>query len=448
MLTRPGGVASGLLLVLPLVLPLIAAFVYQSGVLPEISVLKPAGAGFVEGSDALLRVLRITDSESGTSAFYAISGSPGAWLIVFGFAVTSFMLARRALGMMMVRRLVSRCGRIEDPDLLAVVEHLSARAGLQRAPEVLLLPDGLSGAFAAGMRRGRILLSQDLIDGCGRAELEGILAHEIAHISARDVQLAFASGLLRDVVAWNPFAHLAHRKLCLDREYEADRRAADLTGDPLSVASGLLKALELMRGRAGLAQRTVLAFLGHRRVIRRRIDGLLAVADGRTSVAPAGQFPFLVAGLLVALVGLQVGQRMASEDSALAILWGDPSRTTGVVWEAPSPPTEASDAGRSGKGGKGKAKDRAKGAQAKGQAAGSKGRPKGDLSRPVRLLGLAEVVSVKESDLELWMDLVDRRVERAGLQAASVRWEARRQYQAVPLISRLPFGIYRIDREI
>lgn len=437
MLTRPGGMYSGLLLLLPLLLPLLAAAVFQSGVLPEISVLKPAGLGFSEGSDALLRVLRVTDAESGTSAFYSISGSPGAWLIVVGLTVTSFMLLRRLVGVMMVRRLLGRCTAVKDAYILEIVENLSVRAGLRSLPEVLMLPAGLSGAFVTGLRRAKILLSEDLLEGCGRDELEGIIAHEIAHIEAHDVQLASTSGLLRDVVAWNPFAHLAHRKLCADREYEADRRAADLTGDPLSVASGLLKAVEMMNGRSRLQHRAVLAFLRPGRLISRRIDGLIAVADGRASISPAGQFPFVVAGLLVALIGLQVGNRMASEESALAILWGESHRSGGVVWEAPIP---AKGSGADGK--------KTSGKVSKGKVKRSKPKGKADLQTPVRLLGLAEVVSVKETDLELWMDLVDRRVQRAGLQAVTVRWEARRQYRAVPLISRLPFGIYRIHREL
>lgn len=431
-LSRPGGMYSGLLLLLPLLLPLIAALVHQSGVLPEISVLKPAGAALADQSEALLRLLRITDG-SGTSAFYAISGSPGSWLIVFGGAVTSFMLARRVLGRLMVRRLIARCEPVTDPELLGRVEHLAARAGLARHPETLTLPEHVSGAFATGTRRHRILISEDLLAGCGPDELDGILAHEIAHLEARDVPLTLLSGFLRDVVAWNPVAHLAHRKLCTDREYEADRRAADLTGDPLAVASGLLKAVELMRGRTGFTQRNVLALLGPGRLIARRVKGLISVADGRTSVMPSGHLPFLVAGFLVALVGLEVGERVAAQGSSLAIVWGDPSPAQAGVWEAPA-------ARWSG----GKKSD----SKATGMVRRSKPRGKADLQRPVRLLGFSEAIRVKETDLEVWMGMVDRRVQRAGLQAATVRWEARRQYQAVPIVTRLPIGIYRIDREM
>ena len=427
-LARPGGMYSSLLLALPLALPLLAAVVYQSGVLPEISVLQPWGQGLLDRSESLLKLIRLTDG-SGTSTVYALAGSPGTWLIVIGVSTSSFMLIRRVVGIVLVRRLERRCRRLNDPDVEEVVATLSARVGLREVPQVLLLPPGLAGAFATGLKPGRILVSEDLIEELESDELEGIMAHEIAHLYSRDVAVICGAGFLRDLVAWNPVAHVAFRRLCVDREYEADRRAAALTGAPLSVASGLLKAIELTKRRRGFAQRAVLAAVRPGALVSRRVNGLIAVADGRTSAAPSGFLPFVAAGLLVALLGLSVGARLAGQEASLLIAWGEPT-SDAEVWTAPKDPP-------------------ARGGAAK-KPRGQRAAHGADLTRPVRLLGMAQGVRILDADLNLWTSIVGKRVKRSGLPTVTLRWEARRQYQAVPIITkyRLPIGIYRLEREV
>jgi heat shock protein HtpX len=72
--------------------------------------------------------------------------------------------------------------------LHTTVERLAARAGLER-PRLYLLPDGHPRALAVG--RGAtgaaIALSQGLVTALPPAELEGVLAHELAKIRHRDV---------------------------------------------------------------------------------------------------------------------------------------------------------------------------------------------------------------------------------------------------------------------
>jgi heat shock protein HtpX len=72
--------------------------------------------------------------------------------------------------------------------LHTTVERLAARAGVER-PRLYLLPDGHPRALAVG--RGAtgaaIALSQGLVTALPPAELEGVLAHELAKIRHRDV---------------------------------------------------------------------------------------------------------------------------------------------------------------------------------------------------------------------------------------------------------------------
>src|SRR6185437_5651249 len=77
----------------------------------------------------------------------------------------------------------------EAPALHSAVEGMSARAGVSR-PRLYLLPDGYPRALSAG--RGAqggaaLAVSTGVLGVATPAELEGIVAHEIAHIRSRDV---------------------------------------------------------------------------------------------------------------------------------------------------------------------------------------------------------------------------------------------------------------------
>jgi Zn-dependent protease with chaperone function len=340
-INRPGGLGSAALMGLPLVLPLIAAALYQGGVLPEIGVLTPLSAAVLDSSTGVLpHVLMLSDGRPGVGIPYVLDGSTGQILLLIGITTSTFMLLRRAAGVVALRRLLRRCaplGEHEDDWLRDLVHDLAEDAGV-KPPEVLILPSGLSGAFATGGRLKRVLISRDLIEVLERDELQGILAHEIAHIANRDIPIVFTAGLFRDLVAWNPMAHLAFHVLVTDRECEADRRAAAATGEPLAVASSLVKVCDLMRGNRGFRTRMALAFLRPRSRLKRRVDNLLALADGVASPNPLGLLPFLMAACLACVVGLQVGAKLAAQADAggLAIVLGAPDSSE--VWKADPAP--------------------------------------------------------------------------------------------------------------
>jgi len=325
---RPGGIGSGILLASPLLLPLLAALIFESAVLPDIAVLRPASSALLNDPGDFVYWLFVSDGRVLTP--YTFVGHAGGWLLMFGAIASSFMLVRRTLGEVRIRALIRRSKPIagEYTELATILARLSSAAELKRPPELLLLPDGISGAFAVGARRPRILISAGLIDALEAEELEAIIAHEIAHVEARDIPLMFTAGVLRDVLAWNPLAHVTLRRLGRDREIEADRRAVALTGQPLALASGLVKTCQLLRGRPA-----ALAFARRRTGLKQRVSQLLALADGRAVVDPVGRLPYLAAALLVAVAGLQVAARVASEDiGAITFVWGAGEDSSVRVW--------------------------------------------------------------------------------------------------------------------
>ena len=75
----------------------------------------------------------------------------------------------------------------ENPVLHGTVQRLALAAGLPK-PRLFLLPDGHPRALAAGRVRGAaIAVSRGFLSAATPAEVEGVVAHELAHIRNRDI---------------------------------------------------------------------------------------------------------------------------------------------------------------------------------------------------------------------------------------------------------------------
>jgi len=147
----------------------------------------------------------------------------------------------------------------EAPALHSTVGRLAALANVAM-PKLYLLPDAYPRAFAAGRgpASSSLAVSSGLVAVCTPAELDGVLAHELAHIRHRDVLITtavvlagaslvegsrvggFVQRALLFVLA--PVAAATqHLFLSPKREFEADRAAADLLGTPHGLADALLR---------------------------------------------------------------------------------------------------------------------------------------------------------------------------------------------------------------
>jgi beta-lactamase regulating signal transducer with metallopeptidase domain len=131
-----------------------------------------------------------------------------------------------------------------QPRIAAVVGRLARTMDI--APPLVLTAELASGgASLIGVRDPMLVLDARLLDALDEAELEGVLAHELAHIARRDNLLAWLVAFARDVVFFVPGATSAVRALHREREAAADQDAVAVTGRPAALASGLLRALEL-----------------------------------------------------------------------------------------------------------------------------------------------------------------------------------------------------------
>lgn len=214
----------------------------------------------------------------GCAAIGAIGWAIGGYRLVSLLVFFALLVAgaaywygdRVVLGMVGARELPLG----EAPAVHASVAGLAGRAGLPK-PRVYLLPDGLPLALAAGRgpRGGAIAVSSGLLSAAPPAELEAVLAHELAHIRNRDVlvqtaAVVVAAALIETsrVGGWlqrallfvlGPLAAaIVHLLLSPKREFAADRAAAAFSGSPHGLADALIRleqAAELVEFRASPA---------------------------------------------------------------------------------------------------------------------------------------------------------------------------------------------------
>ncbi len=78
--------------------------------------------------------------------------------------------------------------REEEPRLHNIVEGLAIAAGVPK-PRVYIVPERAPNAFATGRdpEHASIAVTQGLLETMNRVELEGVIAHEMAHIVDRDI---------------------------------------------------------------------------------------------------------------------------------------------------------------------------------------------------------------------------------------------------------------------
>lgn len=168
----------------------------------------------------------------------------------------------------------------QAPELHALVDRLCLQADLPK-PKVAVADDAMPNAFAIGRSRktATVAVTTGLLELLSPAELEGVLAHELAHIAHRDVAVMtlasffaslasfivqnaiwFGGGGDRDdddgpgllaVIAVSALVYAISfvllRALSRYREYAADRGAAIVTGRPSALSSALLKISEGIR---------------------------------------------------------------------------------------------------------------------------------------------------------------------------------------------------------
>jgi heat shock protein HtpX len=203
-------------------------------------------------------------------------GGQGGLIVAFGFAVVmnfaSYWFSDKIVLMMYRAREVGA----EHP-LHVTVQRLAQQAGLPM-PRVYVIPDMSPNAFATGRnpRHAAVAATEGILRVLDQRELDGVLAHELAHVKHRDILIgsvaatiaaaimmvarmaqfaAFFGGMSRedDRGGSNPIALLAtiilapiaamliQAAISRSREFAADKGGAAIAGNPYGLADALRK---------------------------------------------------------------------------------------------------------------------------------------------------------------------------------------------------------------
>ncbi|WP_123536977.1 zinc metalloprotease HtpX [Halosimplex salinum] len=202
-----------------------------------------------------------------------LSQLASAWLVV-GFAGVflffqlffSDKLALKSMG-------AKEVSESEYPELHAMVSRLCQQADLPK-PAVAVADTRTPNAFATGRSKdsSTVAVTTGLLQTLDQEELEGVMAHELAHVKNRDVMVmtiaSFLSTVAMLILRWGflfggggrnrqgggggiivavvaslvvwIISFFLIRALSRYREYAADRGAAAITGKPAALASALL----------------------------------------------------------------------------------------------------------------------------------------------------------------------------------------------------------------
>ncbi|WP_297110115.1 zinc metalloprotease HtpX [uncultured Devosia sp.] len=207
---------------------------------------------------------------------YFIGGTAGMFIALAFAAVTNLFAFWNSDKLVLRMQNAVPVERSRAPELYDMVDVLSKRAGIP-TPAVYVIETDQPNAFATGRdpNNAAVAVSSGLLRQLDTREVAGVVAHELAHIKNRDTLtmtitatlagaisalaqfgLFFGGGNNRDnplggigailMVFLAPLAAmLVQMAVSRTREYEADRHGAEISGDPLALASALHKIATL-----------------------------------------------------------------------------------------------------------------------------------------------------------------------------------------------------------
>ncbi len=205
---------------------------------------------------------------------YVIGGQNGMVIAFFAAAAMNFFSWWNSDRMVLSAYGAQEITEANAPEFFGIIRDLSKNAGLPM-PRVYLYDNPQPNAFATGRNpeNAAVAASTGLLQVLTPEEVAGVMAHELAHIQNRDTltmtitatlagaismlgNFAFFFGGARGEDNRNPFgaigvlvavivaplaAMLVQMAISRTREYSADRRGAEICGNPLWLASALAK---------------------------------------------------------------------------------------------------------------------------------------------------------------------------------------------------------------
>lgn len=170
-----------------------------------------------------------------------IALSPAFLLVATWALVAAALVGRFRRSDRLLERLLAGRRDISQSVAGVALRHLCQVAGFRR-PVALSMSDAL--AAPAAISEDEIVLPPRVASDLSLAELEALLAHELAHVARRDTLWLRLAHLVTCVAWFQPLNLLARRHMRLAAEFSADAWAARTTQQPLQLARALARVAE------------------------------------------------------------------------------------------------------------------------------------------------------------------------------------------------------------
>jgi beta-lactamase regulating signal transducer with metallopeptidase domain len=255
-------------------------------------VVARAGVARVAPAPHLLAPGRVLPRDLARRLSAVLPWGVAAWAL--GVAVLSLRLLG---GWWLVARLRHSVSNLPLDAWQEALERLARRVGVSRPVHVLrsVLVDVPT---AIGWLRPVILIPASTLAGLAPAQIEAILAHELAHIRRHDYLVNLLQSVIETLLFYHPAVWWVSRRIRDERELCCDEIAVRVSGDAVGYARALCELERLRQGAPALA----MAASGGS--LRARIARLLGVRPRRHDEGARGFAVAFGAALLVALVAL------------------------------------------------------------------------------------------------------------------------------------------------
>jgi heat shock protein HtpX len=174
--------------------------------------------------------------------------APGAGLAGLGVAFVIWMVLTLVsyFNGDQIMLAVSRARRIrkqDHPVLWNVVEEMCVASGLSTMPQVYIIDEDSPNAFATGRKpeKAAVAVTAGLLERLDRDELQGVIAHELAHVKNRDVLFMTLVGIMMGTIVM--LADLAMRLMFYGG---GRRRTSSRSGGGQGQAIAMIVALVLV----------------------------------------------------------------------------------------------------------------------------------------------------------------------------------------------------------
>jgi len=162
------------------------------------------------------------------------------WIVYLWFVGVALSSLRIIVGWRLTRRLLRTASQAVPESVLQTFAGIKARMAFTR-PVKLLLSEQMDGPAAIGWLKPVVLLPFSAITGLDSAQLQAVLAHELAHIRRHDFFVNVLQQCVESLLFYHPAVWWLSRRIRTEREHVCDDLAVAACGDPAVYAKALIE---------------------------------------------------------------------------------------------------------------------------------------------------------------------------------------------------------------